>query len=160
VKTQKRTIIQKLILAIFSAILLILAFPPFNIWPLAFIAFVPLLHVIRTVGRREAFIYALVSGFVFFLGIVFWLVHVSVFGMFFVVSVCSLYWGLFGLGAHLIIAPAGKSPATRDYRSMFLHSLAIAACWVGLEYIRAEIPYFNFGWALVAYSQSLNLTFI
>jgi len=129
-------------------------------WPLAFIALVPLLYVIATVRRREAFIYALLSGFVFFLGLVFWLIHVSLFGMFFVASVCSLYWGLFGIGAHMIINASESKKGGFDYKSILTHTLALAACWVSIEYIRAEIPYVNFGWALLAYSQSFNSAFI
>jgi apolipoprotein N-acyltransferase len=146
--------------ALFSAVLLILAFPPFNIWPCAFIFLIPLLFVIRRVGRFKAFLYASLAGFIFFLGTISWLVHVSVFGMFFVVSVCCLYWGLFGLLAHSFVSCASVDKGCHRYSYLFGRVLALGACWASLEYIRTEIPYANFGWALLAYSQSLNLFFI
>lgn len=153
---------RRLGLALFSAVLLILSFPPFDIWPLAFVFLVPLLFVVRSVSRVQAFCYAFFAGFMFFLGAIFWLVHVSLFGLFFVATVCSLYWGIFGLLAHSFMRQntPTKDDASRSYADLLGRVCALAACWVSLEYIRTEIPYANFGWALLAYSQSLNLPFI
>ena len=60
--------------SIASAILLILSFPDFNLWPLAWVALTPLLVVIarRSVPRR-AFLLGWLSGAIFFYGSLHWL---------------------------------------------------------------------------------------
>src|SRR5215510_13194068 len=63
-------------LAMGSAILLILAFPNFELWWLAWIGLVPLLFAVATTSRkRKAFVLGLLWGTVFFYGTCWWLTY-------------------------------------------------------------------------------------
>jgi apolipoprotein N-acyltransferase len=62
--------------ASFSALLLILSFPDFNLWPLAWCALVPLLLVVAiNRGRWRPFFLGWVFGAVFFYGSCYWLTY-------------------------------------------------------------------------------------
>src|ERR1051325_6800412 len=59
-----------------SAVLLILAFPNFEFWWLAWIGLVPLLFAVATTSRkRTAFVLGLIWGTVFFYGTCWWLTY-------------------------------------------------------------------------------------
>ena len=127
-------------LAAFSGFLLTLAFPRWNLWPLAWGGLVPLLQAVeRSRSRKEAFLFGFTAGFTFYLLSLSWLRHVTVFGLFFVVTMLAVYWGLFGV----ILRRGGF--------------LFLSSAWVILEWIRTEIPVWGFGWNLLGYSQSPNL---
>lgn len=138
-------------LAILSAALLILSFPPFNIWILAWIAFVPLFFSLEGQRPSKAFFLSYITGFLFFLGTIYWLIHVTLPGMATVVAYLALYFGLFGLLARFTI---------HDSRSTALKILlATPALWVTLEWLRSHVLT-GFGWNLLGYSQSFNLPII
>lgn len=148
----------QLLFAIVSALLLILSFPGFNIWIFAWVAFIPLFFAIDGQRPLKAFLLAYVTGFLFFLGTIYWLAHVSLPGMITVAAYLALYFGFFGLIMSLISAPActGDFLAFRPGLSaLFL----IPAAWVSLEWLRSY-AFTGFGWALLGYSQSHNLPII
>jgi apolipoprotein N-acyltransferase len=63
-------------LAVFSAFLLTVSFPDFNLWPLAWVGLVPLLVASARVGRaRQAFVLGWLAGALFFYGSCWWLTH-------------------------------------------------------------------------------------
>ncbi|HEX8422382.1 MAG TPA: apolipoprotein N-acyltransferase [Pyrinomonadaceae bacterium] len=63
-------------LAVLSAFLLILSFPDFNLWPLAWVGLVPLLVAVARVSRtRQAFMLGWAWGAFFFYGSCWWLTH-------------------------------------------------------------------------------------
>jgi len=63
-------------LAVLSAFLLIVSFPDFNLWPLAWVGLVPLLVAIARVTRpRQAFVLGWLTGALFFYGSCWWLTH-------------------------------------------------------------------------------------
>jgi len=134
--------------AVLSALLLILSFPPFDIWPLAWIALIPLFFSIDGQKPLKAFLIAYLTGFVFFLGTVYWLIHVTLPGMIAVVAYLALYFGIFGM-----IINYSKLP-TPNSQLFFIPS-----AWVALEWIRSY-ALTGFGWALLGYSQSNNLPII
>ena len=145
---QPPAIRHKPILIPASAFFLILSFPNFNLWFLAWIGFVPLLCAIDGKKPIEAFALSYLTGVLFFLGTVYWLVHVTLPGMIAVVLYLALYFGIFGL---VVSSAAGrKSPVAL---------LVIPAVWVALEWVRAHL-FTGFGWALLAHSQSYNLPII
>ncbi|HKP73873.1 MAG TPA: hypothetical protein VJT82_13105, partial [Pyrinomonadaceae bacterium] len=62
--------------AALSALLLVLSFPDFNLWPLAWVGLVPLLVVIaRTPRASQAFVFGWLTGALFFYGSCWWLTH-------------------------------------------------------------------------------------
>lgn len=139
---------KELFLSCVAALLLVLSFPACNLRYLAWAAFVPLFAAVENKGAIQAFFLAYVSGFVFWLGTVYWLVHVTVAGMFALVLYLSLYWGLFGLLVSWYNRVSGRPGF-----------LFIPASWVVLEYCRSHAMT-GFPWALTAYTQSDFLSII
>ncbi len=62
--------------AVLAALLLVLAFPDFNLWPLAWLGLVPLLVTIaRRPHARQSFLLGWTTGTLFFYGSCWWLTH-------------------------------------------------------------------------------------
>ncbi len=134
------------ILAVLSALLLRAAYPKFDAWPLALIAFWPLLTALE--GRRpfQGFLIAFTAGIVFFLTSIFWLIHVTILGMVILSVYLALYSGFFGLGFCSLkdkLGPGGRL-------------VFVPALWEMLEFTRRHLMT-GFTWALLAYSQDLDL---
>jgi apolipoprotein N-acyltransferase len=131
-------------LAFLSGLLLILSFPNFNLWPLAWVGFVPLFFAIQGKPKGRAFLLAYLTGVVFWFGIVHWLIHVTLPGLIILVLYLALYFAIFGL---LVSFNSPLSP----------YCLVLSPClWVVLEYLRSRL-FTGFPWALLGYSQYLNL---
>ncbi len=135
-------------LAVSSAVLLILSFPNFNISLLAWVAFIPLLFAIEGQSPREAFLLSYIAGAIFFLGVGYWLIHVTLPGMIALALFLALYFGIFGLALSSGLRVPG-------YMLLFF----IPALWVTLEWLRSNIL-IGFGWTLLAHSQSAALPVI
>ena len=143
---------RALFLPVISGILLILSFPPFNLYPLAWVSLVPLLHTIEGRETKKIFNAGLVTGSVYFLGTVYWVFNsMYVYGnipavasLFLLVLLClylALYIGVFSVVFNLI------------YVRVHVPALVIApALWVTLEYARTYIIT-GFPWSLLGYSQ-------
>lgn len=118
----------------------------------AWVILVPLLLVIKNKTPKHAFWLAYFYGFIFFLTTIYWIYHVTIFGLILLVAYLAIYFGIFGFLVHLW----GQSPSgTVPNLALFV----IPALWVSLEYIRAHL-FTGFGWALLGYSQYLNLPII
>jgi len=133
---------------IISAILLILSFPAFNIWLLAWFGFVPLFFSIENVSKSKAFLLSYLSGIIFWSGIIYWLIHVTLPGTVLLILYLALYFAIFG-----VIIKVYELRVT-SYELLFIPSI-----WVLLEYIRSHL-FTGFPWALLGYSQYLNLPVI
>lgn len=131
-----------------SSLLLILSFPNFNLWFLAWIGFLPLLFAIEGKKPIEAFRISYLTGAIFFIGTIYWLGHVTLPGMIIVALYLALYFGIFGL-----IACRGL------HFDGYLSLVFIPAAWVTSEYMRAHFLT-GFPWALLGHSQSYNLPVI
>jgi len=141
--------VLKLILGLVSSILLLLSYPGFNIEVLAFIALVPLFFAIENLSRKNSFLVGLSAGVIFYLGLLWWLTHVTIFGYIVLSIYLGLYWGVFSFLANIIIT---GDKARRSIKSLIL----FPAIWVVLEYIRCHL-FSGFGWGLLGYSQFLTL---
>jgi apolipoprotein N-acyltransferase len=133
---------------LFSGALLVLAFPPFDLEILAWVALIPLFFAIEGAGPKKAFSLSYLAGAIFFFGTVWWLIHVTLPGMILVVLYLALYFGLFGLVANLVMRGSD--------RWMLLF---VPAAWVAAEYLRSHVLT-GFGWVLLGYSQYLTLPVI
>ena len=141
--------VKDLLLCLFSAVLLISSFPRLNIEFFAWIGFAPLFFVLKNKSKRRAFLLSYLSGIIFWSGIIYWLIHVTLPGTILLVLYLALYFGIFGLIVSSIV-----------YRLSSIDQLLfVPAVWVLLEYIRAHL-FTGFPWALLGYSQYLNLPII
>ncbi len=149
-------VVRDSLLVIGSALLLIFSFPGFNIWLFAWIGLVPLFFAVENQKPFKAFIISYLTGFLFFLGTIYWLIHVTLPGMLVMVVYLALYFGLFGLIINYEFS-ARRAGLNLPYGIMRL--FLIPAAWVTLEWLRSH-ALTGFGWALLGYSQSFNLPII
>jgi len=137
----------RFLLPVISAILLVLAYPKLNLEFLAWVALVPLFFTIENKEIKERFIRGYIFGIIFFAGILWWLVNVSIPGMIVLVLLLSIAPALF----------CALIPKTEDRGLLTI--VFVPAAWVLTEYLRTHL-FTGFPWALLAYSQSLNLPII
>ncbi len=143
-----RTRVKSLFLCFLSAGMLIVSFPSFNIWPLAWLAFVPLFFVLQNKSKLKAFLWAYLAGVIFWSGTIYWLVHVTLLGTIILILYLALHFAIFGLFF-----------STLNFELPTLNCFLIPSAWVLLEYIRSHL-FTGFPWGLLGYSQYLNLAVI
>ena len=136
------------LLSALSACLLVLSFPDFNLGLFAWVALIPLFFALDGEKPQAAFLIAYLAGAIFFLGTIYWLIHVTFPGMIVVVLYLGLYFGCFGAITAYIL---------RTRSSVAL--LVVPALWVALEWVRAHLLT-GFGWVLLGHSQAAHLTVI
>ena len=141
-------VLKDYLLCLLSAVLLILSFPKFNLEFLAWVGFVPLFFALQNKTKWQAFFLAYFTGIIFWLGTIYWLAHVTLAGMIILALYLALYFGVFGL----IIS-------TINYKLSTMNLIFISSLWVLLEYLRSHL-FTGFPWALLGYSQYLNLPVI
>ncbi len=169
---------KRLLLAIFSAVLLVLSFAPFRLIPLSWVALVPLFFALDGLQgglqgglkgtlngeglkscRKKIFLVGWVWGVVFFLSTVYWVVYSMYYygGVPFVLgvgvallmsSLLAVYPAIFAL---LFARTNGLSPVARFFAIPFL--------WVFVEFLRATL-FTGFPWELIGYSQTGYTTLI
>lgn len=144
---------------VFSAVLLILSFPNFDLEFLTWIALIPFFYSIEGKTLKTSFKLGFLTGFFSFLGILYWVVIAvhrygniplipSILILFLLVAYLSLYWGVFSFLTQFLRLKMG------------LKSLIfIPFLWVTLEYVRSFFLT-GFPWANLGHSQYLNLPFI
>jgi apolipoprotein N-acyltransferase len=138
---------------IISGLLLTLSLPKPDLYPLAWIALVPLLSVIlRESNIRRLALTSYIAGFVFFAGTFYWMTETMIIygglsyisavgiGLLFAV-VYSLCFLAFGAGLYLSIRRFGP-------RGIF----AAAPLWVTIELIRTHFFFCGFPWMLSGYA--------
>ena len=141
-------VFRDLLLCAFSGILLSLPFSRINFWVFAWFGFLPLFFALQNKSKPRAFLLAYFTGIIFWLGTIYWLVHVTLIGMLLMSLYLSLYFGLFGI----LVSPFALRPS--PFAPFYISSV-----WVILEYIRSYLMT-GFPWALLGYSQSSNLPVI
>ena len=135
----------------FSSLLLILAFPTYNLWPLAWIGVIPLFIAVYNKTPLQSFWLGWMQGVLFFLGTLSWVINTMVnYGRLplpvsiFLLIVLAMYLGAYtGLFCFFL----------SSFRQSKVHKwLAAPFIWVSLEYVRAHFLT-GFPWASLAYSQ-------
>ncbi len=148
-----------ILLASASGVLLVLGFPLFNIYPVAWIALVPLLFALRHKNSRSSFFLGLLAGFVYFLGTLYWVYHsmyyyggvplvFSILLLILLSLILSLYTGIFSMLFNFI-----------SLHSSVPALLTVPVLWVTLEYIRTY-ALTGFPWSILGYSQYTFLPLI
>jgi apolipoprotein N-acyltransferase len=132
---------KPIILSLISSAILILSFPRPDLGFLAMVGLLPLFFAIEGKSPKASFRISYLCGFVFFLGTIYWLMHVTLLGMILLCMYLALYFGLAGF----LFCRYSRLP-----KMLFL--FVIPAAWTILEYLRAHLLT-GFGWALLGYSQ-------
>ncbi|NLT24330.1 MAG: apolipoprotein N-acyltransferase [Syntrophorhabdus sp.] len=145
--------------ALLSGAMLALIQPPVSLFPLAFIALVPLLGAIDRDDLLLSFKRGFAAGVVAWLGIIYWVVVAmnSYGGINIPLSVLILF--LFALYLSLYMAIFTVSCAYLEKRTSVPAYLLAAPVWVVLEYARGAVMT-GFPWAFLGHSQYTFLPFI
>jgi apolipoprotein N-acyltransferase len=129
-----------------SGLLLLLAFPPFNLGLLVFVALVPWIFSLRNSNGKQGWQSGYLFGIVFGLGQLFWVAQLTArwvgslaIGVIPWFVACSLYAIYFGWIGSLI---------AKCWQRQW--PWAIPFAWAGIEVIRSFMPTFAFPWGLVA----------
>jgi apolipoprotein N-acyltransferase len=142
----------RLLAAVFSGVLLVLAFPPFEVEELAWVALVPLLLALR--GCRQPFRIGYLFGVVYWFITLNWLGRVTIPGWILLALYCALYQGLFAM-----LYSAMLKCCSRKSWSNIIKMFAAALGWSGLEWLRAHLLT-GFSWNQIAVSQFSNTVMI
>ena len=135
-------------MVVLSAVLLILCFPPFNCAWLAWGALVPMLLVLRHQRPGRAFLLGYWAGLIFFLGTLYWFIHVTLPGMLLLNAFLALYVGLFAVAVRFF-------SQGRIAQRIWI----VPCCGVAVEFIRAHL-FSGFGWVSLGHSQYQTLPII
>ena len=142
-------------LAVASALMLILAFPNFEFWWLAWIGLVPLLFAVMTTSRkRTAFVLGLIWGTVFFYGTCWWLTYPM-----------SHYAGISAWVAYPLLLlpvvfvslfPAATCASISLVVERFGNATIFAApvIWVAFDWLRGAVT--GLDWNALGYSQAFQ----
>ncbi|MFH1478682.1 MAG: apolipoprotein N-acyltransferase [Candidatus Omnitrophota bacterium] len=151
-------------LIFFSSILLALSFFSYKCSLFVFIGFVPLFFALQSRSRIKSFFISYLAGFLFYLGGLYWLYHVTAIGLIIISLYLAVYFGIFGLFFNYLARtpyPVSRCPclAGRQVLPVTLNVVSIPLIWILLEYIQSRL-FTGFGWLLLGYSQYKNLHFI
>ena len=130
-----------LLIALAAGLLLAAAFPPYGLWPLAFVG--PALLVVALRGRslRAAFAVGLVFGLAFFFPLVAWVVNLAWFAWVALAVASALIFAVFTVAQRLLL-------------NLRWWPLAVAGWWVAAEAFRDRWPWGGFPWGRLAMSQA------
>lgn len=146
---------KNVILTAVSAVLLVLAFPPFELWFTAWLALVPLLFAIeREKCVKRSFVLGWLFGNIFFYGTCWWLTFAPItyagfpaplayFLLFCVTSVAALFPALFAAITSFLLRRFGT-----------IGFLTVPFVWVFTEFSRYWVTGNN--WNALGYSQAFN----
>ena len=153
--SQTRSFITGIGLALFSSLLIFVSIPKIDWWPIAWIAFVPVMIALHNAGQSNSLfsVFLVSSTFSFFSGVgkVYWVMEtvMSYGGLNIVLGLVSM------VGVALVIALYsflyGIFVARTDWNSLFFPFFA-AALWTALEYAQTYL-FTGFPWELLGYSQ-------
>lgn len=142
-----------------SGFLLFLTFPDFDLFPLAWVAMVPLLYFLFDLDGKKVFKAGFYFGVVYFFGTTYWIYHsmnkygsIPLIPSFLLVLLLCLYLSLFpALFAYLYRSFTRRS----DMPSLFVAPVL----WTTLEFLRSY-ALTGFPWSSLGYSQYLFLPLI
>lgn len=134
-------------LAVVSALLMFVAFPPAEINALAWVGLLPLIIGLSQLRPAQGFLVGWLFGMLFMAGVNMFLSQFGVLPLAIMAIAFGLFYGLFGLVVAML-APA---------RSVPLRVLGIAAAWTLLEFARGHIGPFSYTFGHIGYTQHAML---
>ncbi|WP_300370232.1 apolipoprotein N-acyltransferase [Brachyspira sp.] len=145
-------IVGVIILSIISAILLSLAFPPLNLFPMSFIAFVPLNIIIYKADKIRYYVIASSIFVLMFFGyLLMWVTSFMLKETEAIVSFLTLFTILF-LIVFLFYFPAMLLSGFLSKKLPEFRFIAVPLVFTFMEYMR-NVGYLGFPWGIVGYSQ-------
>ncbi len=141
-----------IILALISGALFVPGFPPFDLYPIAWIAIVPLLMALQGKNLKSSFLIGLLTGFVYFAGTMYWVFN-SMYSygnipaglcVLFVILLCTILGAYVGLFSLLYRYVSSKSPVPAF--------ITVPVIWVSLEFVRTY-AFSGLPWSSLGYSQ-------
>lgn len=141
------------LVAVFCGVALALAFPTYHLFPLAWVALVPLFHMGLKATPRETGIRFFVAGFAFHLVLLQWLMS-NVYW-----AGGWAWWGYVGLCIILALfwLVTGVLWRFSTMRMRWLPAeLTLPILWAAMEYLQS-FAFTGFGWSAIAYSQARDL---
>jgi len=130
-----------------SGLALSAAFPPVGLWPIAFVAFVPLLWLLDDAGPRRGLVLGLAFGLAFHGATLYWILRFGELAWVALTLVSASWVALFGA-----LVPALRRPARP-----LVTVLGLASAWTVLEWLKGAWPLGGFTWGTVGVSQVDNL---
>ena len=145
---------QSWILAAISGILLLLSFPSFNLFPLAWISLIPLLIALQSTSSwKSAFLHGYLTGAIFFLGLIYWIALLYPFANIFLTAfACLLLAAYLAVYAGIFSALLHGLPWKSGLPFIFI----VPAIWTGLEWVCSWMVT-GFPWGSMGYTQWNNL---
>ena len=146
-------------MAVGSAILLILAFPNFESWWLAWIGLVPLLFAVATTSRkRAAFVLGLLWGTVFFYGTCWWLTYPMIHygGVSAWLAYPLLLLPVIFVSVFPALACTSISLIVKRFSAVAI--LIAPIVWVAFDWLRGSIT--GLDWNALGYSQAFHFRLI
>jgi len=136
---------------VLSGAMIALSFPLPGLYPLAWIAIIPLLYAIEGQSPREAFRSGMVAGFIAYSALLYWLVIVMTTYGHLPLFVSIPLWLL--LAAWLAVFTGLAASATSICESFGIKSAFILpAAWVAADYLRGHL-FTGFPWTMLGHSQ-------
>jgi len=142
--------------AALSGAVLALAFPDYHLWPLAWVALVPLLIVLRGKNPAHGALLGFITGAVLYQAVIWWIINtVTQFGhmpLWIAALVQALF--LFAISSYTAFFGFAITWIARK-SSEDLALAATAPLWVAIEFARGNMGHLAFPWARLADSQYL-----
>ncbi len=144
--------------ALISGLMLTASFPDTEVYPLAFIALVPIMVSIQSMTPKQSFYAGFAAGFCHYMTLIYWIVPtVTTYGGLHpllglsTLALLCLYLALY-VGGFAFLMKQLDPPQT-------VMPIMGACLWVGLEYIRTH-AFTGFPWGVLGYSQYSNQTLV
>jgi apolipoprotein N-acyltransferase len=132
-----------LLISAASGALLSLSLPPAGVWPLVWLAPIPLLWLVRTARPGRAALCGFVFGIAYFGALLYWIL---LFG--------ELGWAALVLTSGAFMAAFGAlAPAVWRRGHPILGTFGLAALWTVVEWIRSMVPVGGFTWGQLGVTQ-------
>jgi apolipoprotein N-acyltransferase len=132
-----------LLVAALSGAALSLSLPPVAWWPIAYLAPIPLLWLVRGTRPGRAALAAFAFGIAYFGAVLYWIL---LFG--------ELGFGVLVLGSAGFLAAFGVlAPGVWRPERPILSTLGLAALWTVVEALRGAVPFGGFAWGQLGVSQ-------
>src|SRR5690606_19603677 len=137
-----------------AGLLMVLAFPSWSIFPLAWVALIPYLEFLRNATRwRQSLLGHLVFSFAYFGGILYWIPSVlTSYGQIPWIAAAPVF-GLMLLGLTILLLPFTLLFQLVSWWSLRLALLCAPAFWTLTELIRTYFPLNGFPWGALGSSQ-------